>query len=162
MDLSGPFEYPHLIVPIDKNQPDTAKGPSYNGTFSSTVSSIYNFDIPASDAGKTCSLVFLLPTESQLKTSSYTLTGTGGMTVSHLQNPATEQTTYNTCPAVAKDNLPLHTIESVTPGNEYVIVSGSCDTGQRVAWEIGATGSLSLNYFQNYGAAPIGLYVTIC
>jgi glucan endo-1,3-beta-D-glucosidase len=162
VDLSGQFEYPHLIVPIDKSQPDTAKGTSYNGSFSSTVSSIYNFDIPASDAGKTCSLVFLLPTQSQLTTSSFTLTGTGGMTVSRLQSPATQQTTYNTCPGVAKDSLLPRTIDSVTPGNEYVIASGSCFAGQTIAWEISATGSLSLDYFQKYGPAPIGLYVTVC
>jgi len=126
------------------------------------VSSIYNFDIPASDAGKTCSLVFLLPTQSQLITSSFTLTGTGGMTVSRLQSPATQQTTYNTCPAVAKDSLLPRTIDSVTPGNEYVIASGSCFAGQTIAWEVSATGSLSLDYFQNYSPAPIGLYVTVC
>ena len=162
MDLSGQFEYPHLIVPIDKSQPDTAKGTSYNGTFSPTISSVYNFDIPASDAGKTCSLVFFLPTQSQLTSSSYTLTGTGGMTISRLQSPATQQTTYNTCPAVAKDSLLPRNIESVTPGNDYIIASGSCFAGARVAWEISATGSLSLNYFQDYSPAPIGLYITVC
>lgn len=84
------------------------------------------------------------------------------MTVSRLQSPATAQTTYNTTPAVAKDNLLPRTIESVTPGNEYVIATGSCFAGQRVAYEISATDSLSLNYFQNSAAAPIGLYITVC
>ena len=84
------------------------------------------------------------------------------MSVSRLQSPATEQTTYNTSPAVANDSSLPRTVENVTPGNEYVIATGSCFAGQRVAYEIGATDSLSFNYFQSSAAAPIGLYITVC
>lgn len=157
--LSGSYEFPHLIVPVDKDSPSTAAGTSYNGTFSPTVSSIFNFDIPGSDSGKTCSLVFLLPTQDELVTSAFSLSGSGGLDVAQLKSPATAQTSYSNIPAVASD---LGGPTSVTPGNEYVIASGSCAAGQTVSYEISATGSLALNYFQNSDAAAIGFYITVC
>ena len=157
--LSGTHEFPHLIVPINKDSPTTAGGTSYNGTFSSTVSSIFNFDIPESDSGKTCSLVFLLPTQNELVSSAFSLSGSGGLDVAQLKSPATEQTSYSTVPAVESD---LGGPTSVAPGNEYVIASGSCAAGETVSYEVSATGSLALNYFQDSNAYAIGLYITVC
>ena len=157
--LSGNYQYPHLIVPVDKSQPTKAGGTSYNGTISSTVSSIFNFDIPASDAGKTCTVVFLLPTHDKLTTSAFSLSGSGGFDVALLSSPATEQTSYSTIPSVDKD---LGGPSSVIPGNEYVISSGACASGKRIGLEVTATGSLDLNYFQDYNPSPIGLYITVC
>ena len=157
--LSGTHEFPHLIVPVDKNSPTTASGTSYNGTVSSTVSSIFNFDIPASDSGKTCSLVFLLPSQGDLVTSAFTLSGSGGLDFARLVAPATAQTSYSNVPAVAKD---LGGPASVTPGNEYVIGSGPCYAGETISYEVSATGSLALNYFQDSAASAIGLYITVC
>ena len=157
--LSGTHEFPHLIVPVDKNSPTTASGTSYNGTFSSTVSSIFNFDIPSSDSGKTCSLVFLLPSQGDLVTSAFTLSGSGGLDFARLVAPATAQTSYSNVPAVAKD---LGGPTSVTPGNEYVIGSGPCYAGETISYEVSATGSLALNYFQDSAASAIGLYITVC
>ena len=157
--LSGTHEFPHLIVPVNKDSPSTAGGTSYNGTFSSTVSSIFNFDIPQSDSGKTCSLVFLLPTTDELVTSAFSLSGSGGLDVARLQSPATEQTSYSTIPAVESD---LGGPTSITAGNEYVIASGSCAAGQTISYEVSATGSLALNYFQDSSEAAIGFYITVC
>lgn len=148
-----------MIVPVDKTRPDKAGGTSYNGTISSTISSIFNFDIPQTGSGKTCILVFLLPQRDQLTTSAFSLTGSGGFDVAQLSSPATEQTSYNTVPSVSSD---LGGPESVTPGNEYVIASGSCAAGQRISYEVTATGSLDLNYFQDFNPSPIGFYVTVC
>ncbi|KAL2357226.1 ubiquitin 3 binding protein But2 C-terminal domain-containing protein [Cryomyces antarcticus] len=157
-DLSGSYEFPHLIVPVDSSAPDKAYGTSYNGKISSTVSSIFNFDIPASDAGKTCSLVFLLPAHDQLQTSAYTLTGSGGISVAELTAPATEQTTYNTVPKVAVE---LGTTQ-VKEGGAYVVTSHACGAGQRIAFEVRATGSLKLDFFQDYNPSPLGFYVRVC
>lgn len=158
-NLSGNFEYPHLIIPVNKAKPDTASGTSYNGTVSSTVSSIFNFDIPPAASGKTCSLVFLLPTQSKLTTSAFSLSGSGGLDVFRLVGPATESTTYNNQPAV---DATLSGPSSVTPGSEYVIGSGGCFAGSRIAYRLSSNGGLELNYFQNYSPSPIGLFITIC
>ena len=157
--LSGPYEYPHLIVPVDKENPTKPGGDSFNGTISPTISSIFNFDIPASYAGKTCSLIFLLPTQGKLETSAYSLSGSGGIDAARLTSPATEQTSYDTVASVAKE---FGGPASVTPGNSYVIGTGPCNANQRLGYKISATGTLSLNYFQDYNPSPIGLYVTVC
>lgn len=157
--LSGSYEYPHLIVPVSSVQPTTALGTSYFGEFSSTVSSIFNFDIPASDAGKTCTLVFLFPTQAELETSSFTTSGTGGLEFKELSSPASVATTYDTIPSAAGIDV---TLSSVTPGNSYVVVSHECGAGERISFEVSATGSLDLKYFQDYNPSPIGLYVSVC
>ncbi|KAL9093013.1 MAG: hypothetical protein Q9165_004151 [Trypethelium subeluteriae] len=158
-NLNGPYEYPHLIVPIDSTQPNTALGTSYNGTVSSTVSSLFNFDIPSSDAGKTCSLTFLLPEASQLRTSNYEISGSGGIQLSILTNPATASTTYSNTPAALQV---VGSVANVQPGGAYHISSDNCPAGTTVGFEVKATGTLSLNYFQDYDLPGIGLYVTVC
>lgn len=76
-----------------------------------------------------------------------------------LSSPALQSTTYNTVPAVKRD---LGTIPSVTPGHNYVVATGACPAGQRVGYEVKATGSLSLTYFQDFNEPGIGLFVTVC
>ena len=157
--LSGPYEFPHFIVEVDKNQPTTALGNSYNARISSTVSSIFNFDIPPSYQGKTCSLIFAFPERGQLKTSNYTFSGNGGIDVAQLQSPAIGQTTYNTIPATVKD---VGAVADLHAGNSYVIASGACLAGQRVGYKVSAIGGLDLEYFQAADEPPIGLYITAC
>ncbi|KAL8917426.1 MAG: hypothetical protein Q9172_005865 [Xanthocarpia lactea] len=158
-NLAGPFEFPHLIVPVDKNQPDVALGTSYNGRVSSTVSSLYNFDLPSSLAGKFCSLVFLFPTRDQLRTSNYTLSGAGGLSFERLDSPADSATTFNNQPEI---NGTVGAITDLQPGNSYVIGSGGCFAGFRVGYKVSAIGSLDLDYFQNFDPSPIGLYIVSC
>ncbi|KAJ9649368.1 hypothetical protein H2199_000143 [Coniosporium tulheliwenetii] len=153
-----PFEYPHLIVPVDASQPNRAFGTSYNGRFSPTISTLFNFDIPASYAGRTCSLVFLLPTREQLVSSSFTLSGAGGISVDALAQPATEGTSFASMLAGSR----VGGVESVVPGNGYAVASGACRAGARVGYRVGATGTLDLEYFQNSAPAPLGLYITVC
>ncbi|KAL8670708.1 MAG: hypothetical protein Q9168_004778 [Polycauliona sp. 1 TL-2023] len=158
-NLQGDFDFPHLIVPIDKNQPDAALGTSFNGLITPTISSIFNFDVPASYAGKTCSLVFLFPTRDQLQTSNYTLSGSGGLNVERLNEPATSATSFNNQPSV---NDTLGAVPDVQPGNSYVLGSGPCNAGTTRAYKVSATGTLDLDYFQDYNPEPIGVYVTVC
>ncbi|KAL8647866.1 MAG: hypothetical protein Q9210_005306 [Variospora velana] len=158
-DLSGDFEFPHLIAPVDKEHPDAAAGRSFNGRFSSSISSIFNFDLRPSLAGRTCSLIFLFPTRETLQTSNFSLTGPGGIEVTQLEGPATEQTTFNNQPPV---NATINTIPDVQPGNSYTIGSGGCFAGGRSAYKVSATGSLDLDYFQDSNPASIGLYISVC
>ncbi|KAL8765556.1 MAG: hypothetical protein Q9209_007427 [Squamulea sp. 1 TL-2023] len=132
--LAGDFEFPHLIIPVDKNRPDAALGTSFNGLITPTVSSLFNFDLPASLEGQTCSLVFLFPTRDQLQTSNYTLSGTGGLIVERLEAPADSATTFNSQP---KTNDTVGAIPNLQAGNSYVIRSGSCHAGSRVGYKIG-------------------------
>jgi hypothetical protein len=157
-NLNGNYEFPHLIIPVDSSKPDTAAGTSYNGIVTSTISSLFNFDIPASDAGKTCSLIFLFPTQSQMITSSFTFSGNGGIDFSMLSSVASASTTYNNAPDVKTD----YGVTQVAPGHSYSIATFPCPAGTAISFKMKASGDTNLNYFQDYNPSPIGLYITTC
>lgn len=157
-NLDGTYEFPHLIIPVDKSNPDKASGTSYNGLISSTVSSDFNFDIPNSYDGKQCSLVFLFPKQEDLETSSFTFEGSGGLGFTWLDKSVSEDTTYNNKPGVKKDLGD----QTVAPGNSYSVATFDCPAGETIAFEIGARGDTYLKYFQDYNPSPIGLYITVC
>lgn len=157
-NLNGPHEFPHLIIPIDSSNPSSAPGTSYFGEVSSTISSIFNFDIPASDGGKDCSLIFLFPLQSQLTTSSFTFSGNGGIDFSKLNGVATSSTSYSNAPGLGAD----FGTTVVAPGNSYTIVTFPCPAGTIVSFEMKAVGDTCLTYFQDYNPSPIGLYITTC
>lgn len=175
MNLIGTnFEFPHLIVPIDSQNANTAYGTSLNGTVGGSVSSIFNFDIPSSDAGKTCSLKFLFPQQSMLQTSAFSFSGSGSMGFAILNSPATKDTTYANSPKV-KTTLASQT---VMPGNAYTLANFSCPAGQAMGVWMHAMDNTMLNYFQDYNpcreslrlphvvdtadhVTAIGMYVTV-
>merc|ERR1712070_1031668 len=139
-NLNGNYQYPHLIVPVSSEHPDQAYGTSYNGQINGTTSSIYNFDIPQSYKGQTCSLVFLFPEKSQLETSDFTFNGQGSISVDHLSSAASQSTTYNSCPKTAEHAGSF----SPMPGNSYVISTGECAAGTTQSYDLSANGGLSL------------------
>lgn len=155
---SGNYEFPHLIIPIDSSSPNKAAGTSLNGSVTSTVSSIFNFDIPSSDSGKTCSLVFLFPEKANLETSAFTFSGDGKIDFSELSSAATTSTTFDNAPSVSKDLGDI----TVSPGNSYVVSTFSCPAGQAVAFEMKNAGSTELNFFEDFNPAPLGLFITVC
>ncbi|KAL3473580.1 ubiquitin 3 binding protein But2 C-terminal domain-containing protein [Aspergillus californicus] len=157
-DLSGDYEFPHLIIPVDSSSPNTAAGTQFNGSVSDTVSTIFNFDIPQSDAGKTCSLVFLFPKQEDLETSAFTFSGDGKVQFGALESPASESTTYNNAPAVSQDYGEF----TISPGNSYSVSSFECPAGQAVGFEMTSSGSTNLEFFEDYNPSPLGLYITVC
>jgi hypothetical protein len=149
-NLSGDYEFPHLIIPIDSEHPNAAKGTSFFGTITDTVSTIFNFDIPWSDAGRTCSLIFLFPEQEDLQTSSFTFSGDGKVEVEKLEAPATGQTTYNNAP----DTVKSYGVTTIAPGNSYMIATFDCPAGERIAFEVSSAGTTQFHYFQDYNPAP--------
>ncbi|KAJ5126541.1 hypothetical protein N7448_007320 [Penicillium atrosanguineum] len=147
---TGNYEFPHLIIPVDSSSPNTAAGTSFNGKVTSTVSSIFNFDIPSSDSGKTCSLVFLFPEKANLETSSFTFSGDGKIDFSELSKAATTSTTFDNAPSVSKDLGEI----TVSPGNSYVVSTFSCPAGQAVAFEMKNAGSTDFEFFEDFNPAP--------
>jgi hypothetical protein len=125
-------------------------GTSFNGTVSSTVSTIFNFDIPASDAGRTCSLVFLFPKQEDLETSAFSFSGDGKVSFGAVSEPATQSTTFNNAPTISQ-NLGDFTI---APGNSYAISTFECPAGQTVGYEITNAGSTSFEFFEDYNPSP--------
>lgn len=144
--LTGAYQTPHLIVPISSGSPDTAYGTQYDAYIDSENSTIFNFDIPSSYEGMTCTTIFLFPEIADLETSSYTFSGSGDLVFSELSTAATEETTYNTAPSV-ESVLDTIAIES---GNSYVVASGSCAAGTTVSIELSSQSGLSLEFFEDW------------
>lgn len=155
MEMPADFQYPHLIIPIDSSNPTTAAGTSYFGQVSSTISTIFNFDIPQSYSGKTCELWFSFPTQSQLTTSSFTFSGAGTVDFKSLSSVATQSTSYSNAPGVASDLGQV----TLAPGNAYKVASFSCPAGTAVSYEMSAVGNTAFKYFQDYNPCAIGLWV---
>jgi hypothetical protein len=156
-DLSGAYQYPHLIVPVSQQSPDKAYGTSYNGTLSSDISSIFNFDIPKSYTG-TCSLVFLFPEKSELETSSFSFSGDGVVDFKQLDTIASSQTTFSSVGGTKTD----FGEKTAHPGTSTVVSTFSCPAGETVSYGLSSVSGTSLNYFQDWNPSPIGLYVTTC
>ena len=155
---SGNYQYPHLIIPISSNTPTTASGTSYFGTISSKTSTIFNFDILSTYSGSTCSLIFLLPLPSQLETSSYTFSGSGGVTFEQLSAAASEATSWDNAPSVEKELGEF----VLTEGSSTLVESFECPAGETVTFEMSAVGDTYLYYFQDWNPSPFGLYITVC
>lgn len=149
-DLSGDYEFPHLIIPVDSSAPNKAPGTALNGTVTDTVSTIFNFDIPKSDAGKTCNLVFLFPEQHELETSAFSFGGNGKIDFAKLSGDATQSTCYSNRPEVAKD----YGVTKVSPGNSYLITTFSCPAGETVSFQMSDAGTTELEYFQDYNPKP--------
>ncbi|KAI0870422.1 ubiquitin 3 binding protein But2 C-terminal domain-containing protein [Hypoxylon argillaceum] len=161
-DLSpGAYEFPHLIIPLDSANPSFTAGTSYFGAVNATVSTAFTFDIPTSATGKTCTAVFYLPTQSQLETSSYNLTGSGAVRFARLEGAVSEGTSYASLPAVAE----AYNETTLVPGNAYTVAALACPAGGSVTFEMSGAGgggnATDFRYFQDYNPCPIGLYVTV-
>jgi len=147
-----------LIVPVCAAAPNTAYGTQYFAGVNSTCSTIFNFDIPASYAGKTCSVEFLLPNKKDLVTSDYTMSGSGAIDFQMLEGPASQKTSYSNQPKMSKDLG----VFPITPGSSTVVATGPCAAGMTVSYELVAKDSTALYYFQDYNPAALGLYVVAC
>lgn len=123
----GEYEFPHYITQISASQPDKSFGPQYDGVFTpNDISSIFSFDIPASRTDWNCTLEFLFPSQSQLKTSSYTYSGGGtfvftGYLAGSCPGP---QTTYNNQPTPGI--YPAFPAVHMEPGYAYTLDVGPC------------------------------------
>lgn len=159
------FQYPHLLVPIDSGNAGAAAGTSYFLTVSPTTSTLINFDIPASYAGRTCSLVFLFPAQSALETSSFTFSGNGALSFSELSGVASLDSTWNSRPGT-KTTFGDVTVAPGASAGGYVITTFACPAGQAVGFEVGVgeggKGNTKLKLFQDYNPSAIGAYIFPC
>ena len=149
-DPTRAFEFPHLIIPVSSKNPDKAYGTSYNGQVSrSDIRSFFNFDIPASYAGKICSLVFFFPRQDQLVTSSFAISGDAKVGFASLAGIVNQATTHANAPGVAKD----YGIFDMQPGTSHVVATFDCQAGTTQSYSMAAPDTDFL-YFQDYNPPP--------
>ncbi|EHY59238.1 hypothetical protein HRR83_001492 [Exophiala dermatitidis] len=161
LPASPDFEFPHLIIPISSSNPTTA----YPNTFvpnitAGDISDIFDFDIPESRVGQTCTIQFLFPRLDQLKTSFFQLRGFGtySFSMSALGVGAVEgNTTFDNRPLPAYVHGFPKAV-SMQPGNAYEIGSTICVAG-RISMTMSSFDS-SLAWFQDFNPCPMGLFIT--
>lgn len=169
------------MVRIDSAKPDTPHGTGFNGTVNSTLATTFNFDIPQSYSGKTCSLIFLFPRKEELQTTSFSFSGDGRVAFGKLSQTVTTSTTENNVPSVSQG---LGTL-TLSPGHSYLVSTFSCPAGQAVAFEMKNAGSTDFEFFEDWNPSPyvhlsdierklflrtgladigfrLGLFITVC
>ena len=158
---SGEFQFPHLIVPVSSEDPDHSFGNSYSAYISPINSTLFNFDIPSAvPYNGTCALIFLFPFGG----ATY-FSGTeeeegenGGLNFALLIEVASANATYNTASGVELDYGRVE----VDPGYNYTVATFFCDPGSTKTYEASSDGNVELDYFQQSGPNPMGLYIVPC
>ncbi len=90
-------------------------------------------------------MIFLFPTQAQLTTSSFTVSGNGGIDFFKLSGIATNNTSYATAPGVKAD----FGVSIVAPGNSYRIATFPCPAGTAVSYELKSVENTYLKDFQD-------------
>ncbi|KAF1951549.1 hypothetical protein CC80DRAFT_480755 [Byssothecium circinans] len=159
LDLAGPYEFPHLIVPVDSARPEEHIGNQLFALFTETICTVFNFDVHHSLAGKTCSLHWLFPTKEKLETSDYNYRLMGEkpeMTIARLHKTAGHDTTFKTL----GDAVQIAT-GPVKPDVSWTAHTEKCLAGQRVSYLLCGKG-FKLKYFEDFNPSPIGLFMRAC
>lgn len=154
--LFDPFEEPHLLIIIDKTNPTTTLGKQFIARLSSTHSSLFSFDIRPKFAGKTCNLVFHLPATTSQRWQPFNLVSPGGISVSQLEKPATETTSFGS----SRNSRPVGSVDQLTSGLGHLVSSGPCEAGKSIGYRVDALNGLHLDYFQMVTPAA-GLFMTV-
>jgi glucan endo-1,3-beta-D-glucosidase len=154
--LRGPFEAPHLIVPVDKTDPSKVIGNVYAAQLSPTVSTVFVYDIRPEYHGKVCNLVFFVPPVSLFDGfSPAKIRLPGGISLSRLSSSVAS-------PEISANSIgsstPVGTVASIQPDNQYAVSSMPCEGGQRVAYQIDSVGGLTMDFFQ-MTSPPLGLFM---
>ncbi|KAK2741227.1 hypothetical protein FQN57_005689 [Myotisia sp. PD_48] len=145
VNINGDHEFPHLIIPINSSAPDSAPGTSYLGEASSTISSLFNFDIGPQKNLDRCTLIFLMPNKEEWPLDRYIFQGDGLVSFGRLERPADKDTTFRNAPRVS--------VELARPtlavGTNYRITSFPCPLGERIGFKLSSLGSTHIRFFQN-------------
>jgi hypothetical protein len=157
INLSGPYEIPNLLVPIDWSNAGNILGKRYIAQISSTHSTLFNFNIPPEYQGKTCNLVFHVPPESQEWWHPWHLTTPGGIVFSQLEVPATALTSAGT--VSSSKSGPIGAVNSLESGG-HLVSSAPCEAGKILGYKADALGATDLQYFQMTSPAA-GLFMTV-
>jgi hypothetical protein len=110
---------------------------------------IFNFNLPTSYTGKTCSLVFLFPRQDQLQASSFTTSGDGSIGFTSLTSVTNQKTTHNNFLGIAQD----YGAFSLSPGNSYTVASFNCPAGTTQSYSM-VSAETDFHHLQDYNAAP--------
>lgn len=155
VDALGSKNYPRIITPVSSTNPSKIYGPQYFASIGGGNSTIFTFDYQT--AG-TCTLEFKFPSMAQIValqgTTSYTLSGASiNATLYQLASVAPENASFQTKPARGAA-YPI----VLTPASNTTITSFACPVGTSVSYELVATDSNTLSWFE--GMSYHSLYLS--
>lgn len=154
--LTPSFVAPNLIVPINRSDPSKFIGNSFTAQISSTLSTLFVFDMPSSSA-KTCNLVFSVPPVfDPTYVAPIKINSAGGISISRLDKSATAGTSAS---LVAAGTV-VGSVPVLQPGHKYTITSAPCEAGQQVSYRADSLNGLDMNFFQMTPPA-LGLFMEI-
>ncbi|KAK7914970.1 hypothetical protein PG985_012673 [Apiospora marii] len=184
------YEKPNLMIPVDRTNPSKAYGPTFLGQLTLNFSTLFNVEIPAAYAGKSCKVFFSFPTLAQLAgsngTESYYFAGSGGVAFARLGKAAALDTTWadvfgdsgGTASSNNNNNgsdsngggsslgggaTPLGQTE-ISPGHSYVVDRFACPAGSTLTYLITEPEGADtyLVYLQNDVPVALGLFMSVC
>jgi glucan endo-1,3-beta-D-glucosidase len=142
-------------VPIDNANPDRVIGNSFSADISLTKSTLFDFHLPPTYAGKSCNLTFILPRQSADFWTPFEISSPGGLNFIQLNNLAS--TTTSRCNV--SDGVGVGRIDQLRPGQRYTVSTAACQAGQGIGYELESIGGLDLRFFQ-LQIPPLGLFIT--
>jgi Ubiquitin 3 binding protein But2 C-terminal domain len=164
-DPSGIRISPSLMVPVSKKLPNTKFGSTNSPIMTpGDFCTIFNLELDQRAVGKTCNLVFDLP--SHLQTfSPYIYFGEGHFTFTGyaIGVGATLDSTYNNQPAPGPS--PPNPPPQLLPGHSYIVNSAPCGVPEGIP-PVTVSGLLcspdtSFKFIQSASTCPIGFFVIL-
>ena len=154
-NLNGDFTAPDLIVPVSSTQPNTAYGTQYVAEISNAYDTLFQFNLPSSYSGMTCSLLMLLPSSANVQSFS----GDGVLNFALMSHQVTASTTWSSKGGVETNHGNL----TVAEGHNYLVATFSCPAGYELTYQVSsATGGTNTTFFETTQSPPVGLYVRAC
>lgn len=158
-DALGSKNYPSVITPVSSLYPDKVYGPQYFASIGGGNSTIFTFDYEVSG---TCTLQMKFPTTAQILalsgTTSYTISSSSiNVTLYQLASVASPDADYADKPARGAAFSAV-----LTPGQNTTFTSFACPVGTSVSYELAATDSNTLSWFEDYNPPPLGLLALMC
>jgi glucan endo-1,3-beta-D-glucosidase len=123
---------------------------------SSTLSTVFVFNVRPEYQGKLCNLVFFMPPALPLPDlAPVKIRSPGGISVSRISNRVAMQ---DTSASSVGSSAPVGAVPSIQPANQYAVGSFPCEAGQRVAYQVDSVGGLTMDFFQ-MTLPPLGLFM---
>lgn len=163
------YDAPRLLVPVDRANPAKAYGPSARGQVSANASTVFNFDMPWSWAGRSCKAFFSLPAVAQLgeeASGDLLLGGAAAVAFARVAPRAAPDTTFQDvlghAPG-AEQRVDLGAAYLV-PGTTYVVESFACLPGQTVTYLATEPEGHDTLLVYTQGTPPLllGLFIATC
>lgn len=155
--VMGDFVAPHLIVPVDMSNTNKVAESSFTAHLSQAMSTLLQYEVKPSAAGKTCTLVFYMPPIFQYPDMSpVKVKSPGGISVLTFGEPFNGDMKAVNLGTLTSMGL----VRALEHGHLYSIPVGPCQVGRPLNLMISSIEGLDMTWFQLV-SPPIGPFLQI-